>query len=106
MSVKTGDMLEARTVKMLRELGYVAERVSRRARFGTKDLFGCVDIVALNDEGVTLAQVTTKKGASARRSKIRVARLPYPVRLFSWSKIKGRWVVLSEVVEPVDRASE
>jgi Holliday junction resolvase len=102
MSVALGNMLERRTVDWLRDLGYHAERVSRRGRFGTSDLFGCVDIVALNDEGISLIQVTTKEGASARRKKIRDANLPYPVRLIAWRKANNRWNFLSEVIMPND----
>lgn len=102
MNSRTGDMLERRTVKWLRDIGYHAERVSRRGRFGGGDLFGCIDIVALNEEGIMLAQVTTKSGRYARRRKIREARLPYPVRLFSWEKAGRIWGMVSEVIEPAE----
>lgn len=98
MSSRTGDDLERRTVAYLERIGYRAERVSRRGRFSGKDLFGCIDIVAVDTRGVMLVQVTTRSNASAHRRKIREARLPWPVRLWLWSKVKGRWQFISEEV--------
>lgn len=95
-----GRDLENRTVRWLESVGYRAERVARTARFGPKDVFGVVDVLAVNAEGVVLAQVTTKTNASARRRKIREAGLPWPVRLFSWFKHKNRWTFTSEEVAP------
>jgi hypothetical protein len=99
-----GRMLENRTCAWLASLGYRAERVVRpsaRGRRGRVDLFGCVDLVSDHPEhGVELHQVTTRTNASARRRKIRDAALPSPVRLWLWSKVGGRWVSTSEVVEP------
>jgi Holliday junction resolvase len=106
MSAATGDMLERRTVEHLRAIGYHAERVSRRGRYGAGDLFGCVDIVAVGEEGVMLCQVTTKTNASSRRKKIRNAGLPEPVRLFLWAKNGRAWAFTSEVVAPVEAAVE
>jgi hypothetical protein len=101
-----GRMLENRTCDWLASLGYHAERVSRPLAIGRRgrvDLFGCIDIVSAHPEhGVELHQVTTKLGASARRRKIRDAKLPSPVRLWLWSKVNGRWVSTSERVEPVE----
>lgn len=99
MSVRIGDELERRTVEHLTSLGYQAERVSRRGRYGTRDLFGCVDLVAVSENGnLMLAQVTTQSGASHRRRKIRDAKIGCPVRMFIWRKVGGRWTFLSEEV--------
>jgi Holliday junction resolvase-like predicted endonuclease len=99
VNVRVGDALEVRTVAWLRGLGYTAERVSRRGRYGTSDLFGCIDVIALNDEGPMFIQVTTKSGASHRRRKIRDANLPVPVRLFAWFKdTRHRWAFVSEEI--------
>jgi hypothetical protein len=98
-----GDMLERRTVALMVSVGYRAERVARRGRYGTKDLFGVADIVAVDAAGVHLVQVTTKSGASHRRRRIRDAKLPVPVRLFKWEKVRNRWVAFSETVEPVEQ---
>lgn len=100
-NVSRGADLERRTCAWLQSLGYRAERVSRRGKYGTSDLFGVADIVAVNAEGVSLIQVTTKSGASARRKKIREANLPVPVRLFAWEKHKGRWSFVSQEIEPL-----
>lgn len=91
-------MLERRTVEWFRGIGYHAERVIRRGRLGTRDIFGCVDVLAANAEGPVMIQVTTKKGASHRRGKIRAARLPWPVRLVIWQKCKNRWAFQSEEI--------
>lgn len=98
---RIGDALERRTVELLIELGYRAERVSRRGRFGTSDLFGVADLVSVHPEhGVELHQVTTASGASHRRRKIRDAALGWPVRLWKWAKVGARWSYTSETVEP------
>lgn len=98
--VALGDELERRTCKWLESVGYKAERVSRRARFGGRDLFGCVDLVAVSPEAIILGQVTTKNGASARRKKIRESGLQWPVMLFIWFKHKNRWTFISEEIAP------
>jgi hypothetical protein len=104
-----GRMLENRTCAWLASLGYRAERVARPSainRRGRIDLFGCVDLVSDHPEhGPEFHQVTVKTNASARRRKIRDARLPSPVRLWLWSKApNGRWVSTSETVFPNDPA--
>ena len=105
-NVRTGDMLERRTVAALVAAGYRAERVSRRGRNSGGDLFGCADLVAVCPAGaVELIQVTTKGSRSARRRKIRAARLSCPVRLIYWFKNGTRWAWLSEVVEGSDGGS-
>lgn len=94
-----GAMLERRTVANLRDAGFFAERVSRGGRFGG-DLFGVVDIVAVDRTGIEMIQVTTREARSAHRRKIQAAALRWPVRLIYWFKCpKGRWTFLSEVVE-------
>ncbi len=95
-----GYMLEARTVKHLETWGYRAERVARSGKRNGGDLFNCVDVVAVNGEGVILIQVTTKTNASARRKKIRAAKLGWPVRLWLWEKVGRFWVFSSEDVAP------
>lgn len=107
-AIARGDDLERRTVRVLEDLGYRAERVSRRGRFGGGDLFACIDVIAVRADEVMLAQVTTKTNASARRRKIREAGLQWPVRLFLWSQDKSsrRWRFTSEEVAPVESATE
>lgn len=106
VSARRGDDLERRTVKVLTDLGYRAERVSRRGRYGTRDLFGVVDIIAIGADGLMLAQVTTKNNASSHRRKIRDARLMWPVRLFMWSQgTNRRWTFVSEEIEPAEGAA-
>lgn len=100
-NVSRGADLERRTCAWLQSLGYRAERVSRRRKYGTSDLFGVADIVCIDPNGeIQLVQVTTKSGASARRKKIREANLPVPVRLFAWVKHNGRWGFAAEEIEP------
>lgn len=102
-----GLYLENKTVALLASVGIRAERVCRGGgapgRGGRKDAFGCVDLVAIDSNGiVSLIQVTTKDGASARRKKIRDAKLNAPVRLFKWQKVKNRWIAFSEEVLPTE----
>lgn len=100
-NVSKGADLERRTCAWLKSQGYMAERVSRRGKYGTADLFTVADIVCINPNGqVELVQVTTKGGASARRKKIREANIPAPVRLFAWFKHNGRWNFISEEIGP------
>lgn len=97
-NVSRGADLERRTVAWLQSCGWRAERVSRGGRYGG-DLFGCIDVVAVCPLGeVELIQVTTKSAASARRKKIRDAKMGRPVRLFIWFKNRARWEFKSEEV--------
>ena len=102
MSARLGYELERRTVKHLETVGYRAERVSRAGLLNGGDLFGIIDVIAVNSLGVELIQVTTATNASHRRRKIREARLPWPVRLWLWKKVGGRWTFRSEEVLPVE----
>jgi Holliday junction resolvase len=102
-NVSRGADLERRTVAALVAAGWRAERVSRQGRNNGGDAFGCVDVLAISPEGeIELIQVTTKGARSARRRKIRAARLTCPVRLIYWFKNGARWAFLSEVVEGSD----
>lgn len=96
--MSVGDDLERRTVKAFEGLGYRAERVSRRSRFATSDLFGVIDIVAVNAQEIMFIQSTTKNNKYKHRKKIRDAALPQPVRLVVWDKVGGRWIWTSEEV--------
>jgi Holliday junction resolvase len=99
-NVSRGADLERRTVAALVAAGWRAERVSRQGRNNGGDAFGCVDVLAIGPAGeIELIQVTTKGSRSARRRKIRDARMPCPVRLIYWFKVGTRWAFLSEVVE-------
>jgi len=91
---RLGQRLELRTVKLLKEQGYEAEKVSRAGRHGPQDLLGVVDIVAMDHAGTVLfVQVTTESAASEHRRKIRARGLKTPVKLVIWAIRRGRWVV-------------
>lgn len=93
-----------RSLKYLRDtrgcLADVCERWIPGANV-RKDLFGIVDIVAINDEGRWLVQTTSRSNMSARIKKIRESEaLPvllkagFRVVVHGWSKdSKGKWVL-------------
>jgi hypothetical protein len=107
----------ARTLTYLRRLGFTADVCERwlpRANI-RKDLFGCIDILAIKPgEPVLGVQATSGNNISARLTKAR-ALLTLKTWLASgcvfevwgWSQRNGRWVVRrvgvrAEDLEPVD----
>lgn len=61
----------ARTLKLLRDDGWLADVVERwipRAKI-RKDLFGLIDILAIRDGEVLAVQTTTASNVTARRQK-------------------------------------
>ncbi len=97
----------ARTLKHFRDLGFpLVDIVERRVfRHVTKDLFGCIDVLAVDCNGaVTAIQATSGSNVSARVKKIMalpawdIMRLSgWRVVVHGWSKnAKGR-IVLREV---------
>lgn len=105
-----GADLEKRTVKVLTDMGWKAERIGRprsgrpnadgqmRQR-GSQDVFNVGDILACEPGvGFHLIQVTTKSQASAKRKKIREQALGAPVRLFLWDKPGRVWTFTSEEI--------
>jgi hypothetical protein len=65
----------ARTLARLRELGYRADVVERRLPrcFITRDLFGCIDVVAVRPGEVLGVQCTSASHLAARLRKARAA---------------------------------
>lgn len=93
-----------RSLKLLRERGYLAEVVEKRIpfQFVTRDLYGCIDILALRGAETLAVQATTMDGGNAanREAKVRAApALPimlgagWRVVVHGWRKLKssGRW---------------
>jgi hypothetical protein len=103
-----------RTLELMRERGYLAAVVERWNPYmrrdehgvshgGRQDLFGFIDVLALNDSGIVAVQSTSrgcltdhirkiegeeiaKKVAAVRRAGIRIV-------LHGWFKQRGRWHV-------------
>jgi hypothetical protein len=97
-----------RSLKHLRDNGLLAGVVERwipRANVRS-DLFGCIDIVALEEDGTTVfVQTTTGDHFAERRKKIEandaLPRMTAKGRvvLHGWRKnAKGRWVLREEVL--------
>ena len=100
----------ARSLKLLREMGYVAQTVeywhapSRRRR----DLFGCIDIIACHREhGILGVQATSRVNHSTRVKKCQQSPQILEwllaggaLQVWSWAKVKGRWQVKSESILP------
>ncbi|WP_395160876.1 hypothetical protein [Ilumatobacter sp.] len=61
-----------RVLKLLREEGWHATSVDYWDSFTrrTKDLFGCIDVLAVGVDGTIAVQVTSRGNMSSRRKKI------------------------------------
>ena len=65
---------QARSLAWLRDQGFAADTAERKiTRTLTRDLFGCIDIVAMKDSGVHWIQVTDGSNASKRVHKVRAS---------------------------------
>ncbi len=61
-----------RSLALLRERGYVVEKVEQRLpgkRFVTRDFLGCVDLIGVRQGEIVGIQTTTRSNLAARRSK-------------------------------------
>lgn len=94
--------LTARSMKLLREQGYDVEKVEYWLSFGgkggvRKDLWGFVDVLAMNDDEVVGVQVTSRSNMSARVKKARKSQhfrrfcLHNKFVVHGWDKYKNRW---------------
>jgi hypothetical protein len=92
------------SLRTMRELGYVAEVVERWVSQPPpghrKDLFGCIDVLAIGKGETVAVQCTTNNGVSSRVRKIADAEaLPamrdagWKIVVHGWHKQGGRWVV-------------
>lgn len=83
----------ARTLALLRKRGACADVVERRlgGTFITKDLFGCIDVVALEPglPGLLGVQATTASNQASRLAKIRLE-----PRARLWLQAGNRLVVM------------
>jgi len=91
-----------RTLKLLREEGYLAEVVERWIPGANirKDLFGWVDILAIKGAETLAVQCTSYSGVSERLKKIRdsdtldaVRAAGWSIQVHGWRKVKSRWAV-------------
>jgi len=89
-----------RSLKYLRELGYLVEVVERTIpkTFIKKDLFGFADLLAIRENEVMLVQVTSGTNVSARVKKITesehidmVRKSGMSVFVHGWRKLKSGW---------------
>lgn len=83
--MRKGQSPTSRTLAECRRLGWLAEVVERRkGRFIAVDFLGCVDILALTDDGIVALQVT-----SAPNHASRVAKAKAEPRLHRWLRLQG-----------------
>ena len=81
----------ARSLAVLRELGYVVQVVEQWNRYSKTrhDLYGCIDVLAVHPEhGILGVQATTTSNAAARQTKA----LAEP-RLVTWLRAGGSFEV-------------
>lgn len=93
----------ALTLRQLRTIGYPAAEVVERWIPGAnirKDLFGFIDIIAIDPDGGVLAiQATSRSNISARAKKIAesdlidvVRKAGWTIEVWGWAKRDNRWV--------------
>ena len=92
-----------RTLEHLRAAGYplvqVVERWNPRAKV-RQDLFGIVDVLAVNEVGIVAVQTTSASNVAARITKITdspalpiLRKAGIRVLVHGWAKRKGRWTL-------------
>ena len=86
-----------RTLKLLRDRGYMAQVVERWCSFTKRrhDLFGIIDVLAIKDGKTLAVQTTSGSGYSARLKKMLASDTLMPmldagwhVHLHGWRKVK------------------
>ena len=92
-----------RTLEHLRAAGYplvqVVERWNPHAKV-RQDLFGIVDVLAVNEAGIVAVQTTSASNVAARIAKIAdspalpiLRKAGVRVLVHGWAKRKGRWAL-------------
>ena len=92
-----------RTLEHLRAAGYplvqVVERWNPHAKV-RQDLFGIVDVLAVNEAGIVAVQSTSASNVAARITKITdrpalqiLRKAGIRVLVHGWAKRKGRWTL-------------
>ena len=107
----------SRSLHLLRQRGYVAEKVEQRLTFKgfvTRDLFGCIDLLACRPGEIVGVQVTSRSNLAARRTKslgcaglLAFLQAGGKFRLHGWGKVgaKGQrktWQVREEELTLAD----
>ena len=101
----------SRSLKKLRDDGYLAEVVEQYNYFAKKrkDLFEFIDILAIKDGVVLGVQTTSYSNVSARKTKIleseawgRVVAANIKVVIHGWHKKANRWVCREVDLTPDD----
>lgn len=86
-TVRKGNMRILKTIKILANHGFRAEKVEYRSRYCTHDLFGLFDIVAVNQHRVRFIQVKSNAWPSKENAQA-MRELPCPSNA---SKECWRW---------------
>jgi hypothetical protein len=85
----------SRALRDLRQLGFIADKVEQRLPkcFITRDLFGCIDIVAVREGvGILGVQATSNNGGNHSARRIKAIAEP---RLRNWLLAGGRFEIWS-----------
>ena len=89
----------ARSLKKLRDEGYLANVVERRFGGRLHDLYGFIDILAIKKGEVLGVQTTSGSNVSARVNKITdhenvgiVREADIGIHVHGWRKAKGKWI--------------
>lgn len=98
----------ARSMAYLRQQGYRVEIVEKWNAFTRtkKDLFGCIDLLAVGNGHTLAVQVTSRSNMASRRAKILAAeafpdmmRSGWQVWLHGWAKNRSnRWEIKAELL--------
>lgn len=77
----------SRVLKTLRDEGWHATSVDYWDSFTrrTKDLFGCIDVLAVGPQGTLAVQVTSRGNMSSRRKKIKESEAYWPMLEARWN---------------------
>lgn len=91
-----------RSLKLLRERGYVAQVVERWNPWARirQDLFGCIDVVAVGNGETVGVQACNYSDVSKRADKIAncehipaIRSAGWRLIVMGWHKVNGRWTV-------------
>lgn len=96
--------LTKRSLDVLRERGWLVDRVERQTGPVKRDWCGFADLLAFSEEGSAMAiQVTSASNASSHRKKIKDNVHAHTfsannglVVLHLWKKVKGKWALYRE----------
>ncbi len=80
------------TIRHLEAQGYRADEVERRITSRLKrDLFGCIDVLAIRDAETLAVQCTSASNLAARVKKVTEAEALYDMRAAGWRVVVHGW---------------